>query len=84
MFFFVVMVAGIVLAEVFFPMQGVRGSDNLMINRTGCFNESPGERPVAPLTHSHTEPVAPLTHPHGTSSSLLVPCGCERGATGSV
>ena len=45
--FFVVMITGIVLAEVFFPKQGVRGEDNLMINRTGCFNESPGERPVA-------------------------------------
>lgn len=50
--FFVVMVVGIVLAEVLFPLQGIRGGggDDSILNDTKCLNDTPGERLVDTLT----------------------------------
>jgi len=44
--FFVVMVVGIVLAEVLFPLEGIRGGggDDAILNDTKCLNDTPGER----------------------------------------
>ena len=46
--FFVVMVVGIVLAEVFFPLEGIRGGDDAILNDTRCLNDTAGKR----LVHS--------------------------------
>ena len=41
--FLVVMVIGIVLGEVFFPLEGVRGRGIPLMNDTACTNVTTGE-----------------------------------------